>query len=181
MLMFRRALLLAPFSLFSFPSTSRAQFADLFNFPTSLPQLPFRFVSNMTTAGPKGAVISLSHGGGPMPVLGDPGHKDIVDSLKTKVPEILRLNTPEAPKAIVVVTAHWSERVPTISNGKKHRLYYDYYGFPPESYKLKYDAPGSPEVAQEVYTALKEAGLKPEFDEERGAPAYTPTFTLTHC
>jgi hypothetical protein len=103
-----------------------------------------------------------------MPVLGDPTHKDIISSLKNRVPQILRLNTPEAPRAIIVVTAHWSERVPTISNGERHKLYYDYGGFPPESYKLKYAAPGSPAVAKEIYDALKEAGLKPDNDEERG-------------
>lgn len=129
-------------------------------------QLPFTsFASpNMTRA----PVICISHGGGPLPVLGDPMHKDIVKSLQTRVPELLKLGTPEAPRAIVLVTAHWSERNPTISSGSKHSLFYDYYGFPPESYKLKYDAPGSPEVAKEVATALKEVGLKPELDETRG-------------
>lgn len=128
-------------------------------------QQPVRFASNMT----RGAVISLSHGGGPMPVLGDPGHKEIVRSLKTRVPEILKLNTEEQPKAIIIVTAHWSERNPTISSAKKHSLYYDYGGFPPESYKLKYDAPGSPEIAKEIGDALVKVGLKPEYDENRGS------------
>lgn len=104
-----------------------------------------------------------------MPVLGDPGHKEIVRSLKTRVPEILKLNTEEQPKAIIIVTAHWSERNPTISSAKKHSLYYDYGGFPPESYKLKYDAPGSPEIAKEIGDALAKAGLKPEYDENRGS------------
>lgn len=136
------------------------------NLPTSpvLLQQPIRSVSNMT----RGAVISLSHGGGPLPLLGDPGHKEIIRSLKTRVPEILKLNAEERPKAIVIVTAHWSEKNPTISNGKKHKLYYDYGGFPSETYKLKYEAPGSPEVAKEVGDALAKAGLKPKYDEDRG-------------
>ncbi|KIV99716.1 uncharacterized protein PV09_08646 [Verruconis gallopava] len=127
-------------------------------------QQPFLFAPNMT----RGAVISLSHGGGPMPVLGDPAHKEIIRSLKTRVPEILRLNTDEQPRAIVIVTAHWSERRPTISNGIKHKLYYDYGGFPPESYRLKYDAMGSPDVAKEIGDALSSAGFEPVFDSERG-------------
>ncbi|KAF2497202.1 extradiol ring-cleavage dioxygenase [Lophium mytilinum] len=113
-------------------------------------------------------VISISHGGGPMPILGDPGHAAIVKSLTTKVPELLKIGTPEQPRAIVLVTAHWSERVPTISSGKKHSLYYDYSGFPAESYKLKYDAPGSPEVAEEVRAALQKVGLEGELDAQRG-------------
>lgn len=103
-----------------------------------------------------------------MPLLGDPNHKDIVKSLKTRVPKILRLGTPDAPRAIVLVTAHWSEATPTISNAEKHQLYYDYGGFPPETYKLKYDAPGSPSVAKEVYEALSSAGLEPKMDRKRG-------------
>ncbi|KAG6357297.1 hypothetical protein INS49_015175 [Diaporthe citri] len=116
----------------------------------------------------RGAVVSVSHGGGPMPVLGDPGHASIVRSLKKRVPEILKLGTPEAPRAIVVVTAHWSEAQPTISSGSTHSLYYDYGGFPREAYQLRYPAPGSPEVAGEVRQALEDAGLKPVLDERRG-------------
>ncbi|KAF2196314.1 Extradiol aromatic ring-opening dioxygenase [Delitschia confertaspora ATCC 74209] len=113
-------------------------------------------------------VISISHGGGPMPVLGDPSHAAIVKSLKTRVPEILKLGTPEQPQAIVLVTAHWSTQKPTISSAGKHDMLYDYYGFPEESYQLKYDAPGSPEVAGKVESALKEAGLEPNKDSSRG-------------
>lgn len=103
-----------------------------------------------------------------MPVLGDPGHKDIVRSLTDRVPRILRLNTPEAPRAIVVVTAHWSERNPSISSGSRHSLLYDYGGFPREAYSLKYDAPGSPDVASEVKAALEQEGLKPVLNDSRG-------------
>lgn len=119
----------------------------------------------MTRAG----VIALSHGGGPMPLLGDPGHAEIVRSLKERVPKILKLDSEtEKPRAIVLVTAHWSERNPTISSGETHKLYYDYGGFPPETYKLKYPARGSPTVAQEVYSAMRDEGLSPELDPERG-------------
>lgn len=103
-----------------------------------------------------------------MPVLNDPGHKELIKSMRERVPKILNLNTPNAPRAIVLVTAHWIESVPTISNGKTHSLLYDYGGFPREAYALKYPAPGSPEVAEEVFGVLKEAGFKPEMDAKRG-------------
>lgn len=127
-------------------------------------QFSLSYSANMTRLAP---VISLSHGGGPMPVLGDPSHAAITESLKTKVPQILKLGTPDQPKAIVLVTAHWSTDKVTISSGTRHRLLYDYYGFPPESYQLKHDAPGSPEVAGLVEKALKEAGVECEKDAER--------------
>jgi aromatic ring-opening dioxygenase catalytic subunit (LigB family) len=103
-----------------------------------------------------------------MPLLGDPSHRELTNSLKTKVPKILKLGTSEAPKAIVLVTAHWSTDKVTISSGSKHDLYYDYGGFPPESYEIKHDAPGSPEIASEVEKALKEAGVQCKKDAERG-------------
>ncbi|KAJ9664065.1 hypothetical protein H2201_005305 [Coniosporium apollinis] len=133
-------------------------------------QQPFHFLGNTSVQGtmPRAPVLSISHGGGPLPILGDPSHKAIVHSLSARAPKILRLGTADAPKAIVLVTAHWSERNPTISNGKKHRLEFDYYGFPDEAYKLRYDAPGSPEVAEEVFKVLEQTGMKPEMDEERG-------------
>lgn len=109
-----------------------------------------------------------------MPVLGDPGHKDIIKSLSQRVPKILKLGTPDAPRAIVVVTAHWSEDRPTISSGKSPRLLYDYGGFPAATYKLKYDAPGSPEVAEEVRRAFVEAGLDPVMDDRRGESRVPP-------
>ncbi|KAH6675253.1 Extradiol ring-cleavage dioxygenase, class III enzyme, subunit B [Plectosphaerella plurivora] len=127
------------------------------------------FLSTTTSATmPRGAVVCVSHGGGPMPVLGDPGHKDIVRSLKDRVPQLLRLNTPEAPRAIIVVTAHWSEDKPTISSSSKHPLLYDYGGFPRAAYSLKYDAPGSPEVANEIKAALEQEGLSPSLNATRG-------------
>lgn len=103
-----------------------------------------------------------------MGIFGDPSHAQIVRSFQTRVRKVLRLGTPAQPRAIVIVTAHWSTDQPTISSARHHELYYDYYGFPPETYQLKYDAPGSPEVAEEVAQALRAVGLSPKMDEERG-------------
>jgi aromatic ring-opening dioxygenase catalytic subunit (LigB family) len=103
-----------------------------------------------------------------MPILGDPSHDQIVESLREKVPKILKLGTPDAPRAIVLVTAHWSEQTPTISSAAKHALYYDYYNFPQAAYELEYDAPGSPEVAALVHEAMRNEGLEPALDAQRG-------------
>lgn len=136
--------------------------AKLFQLPTF--SLNHTSTSTMSPA----PVVAVCHGGGPMPVMNDPGHAALIKSMTTKVPSLLGLGTDSAPRAIVLITAHWRERRPTISNGKSHKLYYDYGGFPPETYKLKYDAPGSPEVASEVYGLLEKAGLNPKMDGERG-------------
>jgi aromatic ring-opening dioxygenase catalytic subunit (LigB family) len=154
------------FSLQRTASTDKLPSNTTFNPLRGIQQFPLSsYAGNMTRIAP---VISLSHGGGPMPLLGDPSHRDIVNSLKTKLPKILKLGTSEAPKAIVLVTAHWSTDKVTVSSGSRHELLYDYYGFPPESYEIKHNAPGSPEVASEVQKALKEAGIDCAKDSERG-------------
>ena len=80
--------------------------------------------------------LFLSHGGGPMPFLGDPSHASMVEFLSE-----LRNLLPSLPKAICVVSAHWEEENVQISTGAD-QLLYDYYGFPPQAYELKYQPPG---------------------------------------
>jgi aromatic ring-opening dioxygenase catalytic subunit (LigB family) len=111
--------------------------------------------------------------------MGDPSHAGIVSSLQSRVPKLLKLGTPEAPRAIVVVTAHWSETNPTISSSDKHDLLYDYYGFPAGTYVLKYPAPGSREIAKEVERVLREGGLSPRLDAERGRSMFLSISTQT--
>ncbi|KAJ3254881.1 hypothetical protein HK103_006777 [Boothiomyces macroporosus] len=107
--------------------------------------------------------IFLPHGGGPMPLLGAPSHKELIAFLNGKAKDWIG-----KPKAIIVVTAHWETKNPIISGASKHELYYDYYNFPPEAYQVKYDAPGSPEIAKKVFELLSNAGFHPEIDTKRG-------------
>lgn len=102
-----------------------------------------------------------------MPIMGDANHKDIIYSLKHRVPKLLRLNTPDAPKGIVLVTAHWTTSTPIITSSAKPGLLYDYYGFPKETYTLKYDAPGSPSISDKVKAAMEKEGLEPVLDAKR--------------
>ncbi|KAJ8116130.1 hypothetical protein OPT61_g2381 [Boeremia exigua] len=160
----RKLLSLATFGIVQRPVVVATE-NTTFNPLAGIQQFPVTSYSgNMSRIAP---VLSISHGGGPMPVLGDPSHAEITKSLQTKVPKLLKLGTPEAPKAIVLVTAHWSTNKVHISSGARHELLYDYYGFPDEAYKLKHNAPGSPEVAGEVERVLKEAGIDCLKDSER--------------
>jgi aromatic ring-opening dioxygenase catalytic subunit (LigB family) len=139
---------------------------------TALEPLPiWPAPSNQTTSYctmARAPVIAVCHGGGPLPVLGDPSHQELIKSMSERVPAILGLGTSEAPRAIVLITAHWSEQEPTISNGETHKLLYDYGGMPQDAYQLKYDAPGSPQVAREIYDILAKAGFDPAVDARRG-------------
>lgn len=107
-------------------------------------------------------VLFLSHGGGPMPLLGDPGHREMVSCLKSIAATI------PAPKAIVVVSAHWETQISTITAGSSSDLIYDYYGFPQESYDIRYPCPGEPALAEKIHQLLNSAGIPSELDQERG-------------
>ncbi len=106
--------------------------------------------------------LYIPHGGGPMPLLGDPGHLELTEYLTGLEAEIGR------PTAIVLVSAHWEEPAPTVTTNPNPDLYFDYYGFPPETYEYTYPAPGSVELADKLAGALRTAGHEPRMDAERG-------------
>lgn len=74
----------------------------------------------------------------------------------------------ERPAALLVVSAHWEERVPTVQSGARPPLLFDYYGFPPHTYELTWPAPGAPAVAARVRSLLGVAGIESGEDTERG-------------
>jgi aromatic ring-opening dioxygenase catalytic subunit (LigB family) len=107
-------------------------------------------------------IVYFSHGGGPLPILGDPGHKAMVDFMK-ELPSKLK-----KPDAILVISAHWEESVPTLLGAANPELFYDYYGFPEESYQITYPAPGSPELAGRIVDLLSKNNMPSRIDAERG-------------
>ena len=110
----------------------------------------------------KPRVLFLSHGAGPMPLLGDEGHQEMVENLKVLVTKIKK------PSAIIVISAHWEEKIPTITSGANPSLIYDYYGFPEESYNIKYPCPGEPFLADQIHLLLSSAGIEARLDKKRG-------------
>lgn len=86
-------------------------------------------------------VVYLSHGGGPLPILGDPGHAAMLSFMRW-LPSQLR-----TPDAILVISAHWEESVATVQSGANPPMLYDYYGFPKEAYEINYPAPAGARVA----------------------------------
>jgi len=106
--------------------------------------------------------LFISHGGGPLPLLGDPGHRQMMSCLQDIASNIPR------PDAVLVVSAHWEASVPTITAGDRPPLIYDYYGFPPASYEIAYPCVGEPSLAREVYRLLGEGDIAARLDVERG-------------
>lgn len=104
--------------------------------------------------------IYINHGGGPLPLIGH--QPSVANTLRSYSSSITR------PKAILIITAHWITNTITIGNGISHPLYFDYGGFPSETYKYKYDAPGSPELADQVANLLNAANIPTKKDSKRG-------------
>ena len=63
------------------------------------------------------------------------------------------------PKAIVAVSAHTTARQPVVLAAGQHEAIYDFGNFDPALFTLRYDAPGSPELAARVTTLLTQAGV----------------------
>lgn len=113
-------------------------------------------------------VAFLPHGGGPWPFV-DMGWDDQpgFDALKGYLRSVAQLPS-SPPKAILVVSAHWEESVPTVMTSTQPPMLFDYYGFPPESYQLTWPAPGDPKLAARVRQLLEGAGFKTAEDSRRG-------------
>ena len=107
-------------------------------------------------------VVYFSHGGGPLPILGDPSHDAMIEFMR-RLPARLR-----RPDAILVISAHWEESVATLQGNAKPGMFYDYYGFPQEAYEITYPAPGSPALAARIVDLLTASRVPSAIDHGRG-------------
>lgn len=110
----------------------------------------------------KGSVVYLSHGGGPLPILGDPGHRSMVEFMQQLPNHLSR------PDAVIVISAHWEEGKATLLGHPHPPMLYDYYGFPPKAYEIDYPAPGHPQLAAKTRSLLEQAGIPSQIDSQRG-------------
>ena len=107
-------------------------------------------------------VLFLPHGGGPLPLLGDKSHQEMVDFLKEITPTLRK------PSAILLISAHWEEDKVTITGNENPPLIYDYYNFPEAAYKIKYPALGNPNLANKISSLLQDKGIDSTIDNQRG-------------
>ncbi|WP_374351418.1 class III extradiol ring-cleavage dioxygenase [Chitinimonas sp.] len=110
-------------------------------------------------------VYFVSHGGGPWPHI--EGMRQQY-ALTEKALRALSGRLPAKPRAILMITAHWEADEFTVSTGEHPPMFYDYYGFPANTYQIQYPAPGSPELAAQVASLLSQAGLAVKADPVRG-------------
>lgn len=79
------------------------------------------------------------------------------------------------PKAIVVVSAHWLTNGTFITAMNNPKTIHDFGGFPKELYDVQYNAPGSPELAQETKNMIKSVNAELDHDWGLDHGAWTVT------
>jgi len=113
--------------------------------------------------------LYIPHGGGPcffmdpMPGLA-PDHWDGMAAYLRGIVAGL----PQPPSAIVVISAHWEAAPMTVGDAAAHTLLFDYYGFPPHTYQLRYPVCGDPRLAARIVQRLAAAGIAVATDSRRG-------------
>jgi 4,5-DOPA dioxygenase extradiol len=99
--------------------------------------------------------LYVSHGAPTLP-LDDVPARDFLAGLGTRLPR---------PKAIVCVSAHWDTEAPALNAVAVNDTIHDFTGFPESLYRLRYPAPGAPDLAQRVQALL---GPTATLDTARG-------------
>lgn len=108
--------------------------------------------------GARWPALFVSHGSPTLPL----ENGAAADFLRSLGPSLGR------PEAILVVSAHWDTARPAVSAAAHPETIYDFYGFPPELYRLRYPAPGAPALAKRAAGLLADAGMQPQVDPQRG-------------
>ena len=80
------------------------------------------------------------------------------------------------PRAILIASAHWETDLPMLTGSAQPQTIHDFYNFPEPLYRLRYPAPGAPEIAQRAQKLLQDAGIGASVDARRGLDhgAWTP-------
>ncbi len=112
--------------------------------------------------------VYLPHGGGPWPFVdmgfGKREEWDALAEYLRTIPTVAK----QTPRAILCVSAHWEERVPTLQTGARPPLLFDYSGFPQAAYELTWPAAGAPAIAERARELLSLAGFDTAANDTRG-------------
>ncbi|MCJ8324772.1 MAG: dioxygenase [Rhizobiales bacterium] len=110
--------------------------------------------------------LFIPHGGGPCFFM-DSEPADLWDSMENYLKNCIS-DLPDRPKAILMISGHWEADIPTIQTGLAPPMLFDYHGFPPHTYELKFPAAGAPDLATRVADLLQQNGIKTTTDAQHG-------------
>ena len=99
------------------------------------------------------------------------------DRLETSLHDV-REELGDAPRAVLVISGHWEADRFLLSSGARPPMVFDYSGFPERTYRIRYDAPGEPELAEKVRAMLDYGAIPTGLDPRRGYDH--GTFSLMH-
>ncbi|MGK7958335.1 MAG: dioxygenase [Crocosphaera sp.] len=102
--------------------------------------------------------VFISHGAPDLPLYKTPA-REFLRGLGRKLGK---------PQGILVISAHWTTRIPTISIDPKPKTIYDFLGFPSKVYDLSYPAPGSTHLAHQASKLLLHYNIENHLTPERG-------------
>lgn len=68
------------------------------------------------------------------------------------------------PRAILVISAHWYLNATAVTAMLRPRTIHDFYGFPQQLFDVHYDAPGLPELAEEISDVVAPTTLGVDVD-----------------
>ncbi len=108
----------------------------------------------------------LSHGGGPWPWM-KAEWGSMYDQLEASLHEVRR-ELGQAPRAVLMISGHWETDRFMLSSAARPPMVYDYSGFPEHTYRIRYDAPGAPALAEAVRAMLERGGVDSGLDLRRG-------------
>lgn len=93
--------------------------------------------------------LFLSHGAPTFPLTDAPARYFL---------EQLGANLVERPRAILIISAHWETRAPSLTVSEINETIHDFTGFPAELYAIRYAAPGSAWLVDRVAALINTAG-----------------------
>jgi 4,5-DOPA dioxygenase extradiol len=95
---------------------------------------------------------------GPMPAVEEDDYTEALGRLGASLPR---------PRAVIVMSGHWDAAgTVAVSGARRPGIVHDFYGFPPEFYRLDYPVPGDPPLARRAVALLQEAGISARVDDD---------------
>lgn len=103
--------------------------------------------------------IFISHGSPTVAIEENSLGRIFLSNLAQKLPQ---------PKSILVISAHWDTKRPTLTSSPKPETIHDFFGFPDELFKMTYPAPGDLDLVERI-ASLMDVDLSPNRGLDHGA------------